>query len=556
MLVRMLGFLAGRRAAGQLRQFQKKLHHCRNVQNELLKQILNENKLSDFGRRHNFGKIGGYGDFTAVVPPANYEYFRPYIENCMAGHKDALLGQTQKLLMFAMTSGTTAAAKYIPVTEASLAAYRRGWMVWGGAAFADHPEAKLRKILQISSPAAESTSEAGLPCGSISGVLAENQHPLVKKFYAIPQQIAAIENPADRYYTIMRCAIVQDLGMISTANPSTTLMLARVADDNSLRIIRDIYNGTVDTIGAMPRAGADALKKILRPDRRKAEQLESLLDTHGRLLPQHYWNLSFLANWTGGTLGLYLPKLAEYYGAIPIRDIGLLASEGRVSIPLEDASPAGVLDITGMFFEFAPQEEYERIENHGAETLQGTLTLMQACQLEKSRCYYVFLTNQAGLYRYNLGDLVRVIGHVGTTPIVEFLSKGNHISSITGEKLTEHQLVEAVRSAADGLAIAVENFVAVPQFSQPPCYRLYFESAEPLPNKQLAALANLIDQRLTLANIEYDSKRDSGRLGGVEVRQLPLRFLAKRDERLVKENAGRTEQFKHRFLYNTPLDIE
>ena len=58
------------------------------------------------------------------------------------------------------------------------------------------------------------------------------------------------------------------------------------------------------------------------------------------------WNVSFLANWTGGTLKLYLPRLAELFDNVPVRDIGLVASEGRFSIPLSDDSPAGVAEVT------------------------------------------------------------------------------------------------------------------------------------------------------------------------------------------------------------------
>ena len=52
--------------------------------------------------------------------------------------------------MFALTSGTTAARKYIPVTTQYLADYRRGWNIWGLKVFRDHPQVKLRPIVQMS----------------------------------------------------------------------------------------------------------------------------------------------------------------------------------------------------------------------------------------------------------------------------------------------------------------------------------------------------------------------------------------------------------------------
>ena len=55
-------------------------------------------------------------------------------------------------------------------------------------------------------------------------------------------------------------------------------------------------------------------------------------------------NLSVLAVWTGGSVGVFLPQLAELYGAVAVRDHGLSASEGRMTIPLADGTPAGLLD--------------------------------------------------------------------------------------------------------------------------------------------------------------------------------------------------------------------
>ena len=53
----------------------------------------------------------------------------------------------------------------------------------------------------------------------------------------------------------------------------------------------------------------------------------------------------------------------QFFGpsdALPVRDIGLLASEGRVTIPLQDRTPAGVLDTLASFYEFIPADQWER----------------------------------------------------------------------------------------------------------------------------------------------------------------------------------------------------
>ncbi len=71
--------------------------------------------------------------------------------------------------MFAMTSGTTAARKLIPVNDQYLADYRRGWNLWGLKIYRDHPEVRLRPIVQLSGDWQESFTPGGIPCGAVTG---------------------------------------------------------------------------------------------------------------------------------------------------------------------------------------------------------------------------------------------------------------------------------------------------------------------------------------------------------------------------------------------------
>ena len=53
----------------------------------------------------------------------------------------------------------------------------------------------------------------------------------------------------------------------------------------------------------------------------------------------------------------YLRGYPEFFGETPVRDVGLIASEGRMTIPIEDGTAAGVLDIRHHYFEFIPEEQ-------------------------------------------------------------------------------------------------------------------------------------------------------------------------------------------------------
>ena len=79
----------------------------------------------------------------------------------------------------------------------------------------------------------------------------------------------------------------------------------------------------------------------------------------GRLYPMDVWPSegTVINCWTGGSMGPYLRQLPQYYGEPPIHDLGLLASEGRFTIPLSGGTASGVLDVWSHYFEFTPEGE-------------------------------------------------------------------------------------------------------------------------------------------------------------------------------------------------------
>jgi hypothetical protein len=527
-------FVAERHARSTLERFLRDASAAGATQRRILREKLSRNADSDFGRRHGFESIRGPEEFAARVPISTYDDLSPYIERMREGRTAALLGAGQRVLMYALTSGTTNEPKYIPVTPAFLDEYRRGWNVWGLRALLDHPGCFLRHIVQVSSPMNDSITPSGIPCGAITGLMAATQKRLVRKYYTAPLAVAHIKDATAKYYTIMRLAVPRDVAFLIAANPATLLLLARTANEHRETIIRDVRDGTLSTAFNVPGAVCDALRRCLRPDPASADRLARIASHTDALRPKDYWNLGFVAHWTGGTMGLYRARFPEWYGNVPVRDPGLLASEGRMSVPIEDNTAAGVLDVTSHYFEFIPAEDYDT-------------PARRACtiaDLQVGGEYFLLLTTSSGLCRYDIGDRVRVTGFFGEAPVIEFLSKAAHTSSLTGEKLTEHQVVAAMRAVAGG----PDNFVLAPCWSDPPYYRLYVDEA----SVDAGQLAVAFDRRLSEQNVEYASKRASQRLEGIEVCPLPAGTLARLDDRQRQKAAGRSEQFKHRYLLPQP----
>lgn len=533
---KMLGPVAaigGWHAAGQLRAFLKACRDTAGVQEALLRRLVEFHADSDFGRDHGFASIRDYRDFAAAVPLGDYSTLHPYLQRVLNGEVGAMFPAGTRINMFAVTSGTTGSPKYIPVTDRFMDDYQRGWHVFGLKALLDHRDGWLRRILTIASSAHESLSPTGLPCGAISGLLAERQKWIVRRMYPVPAAARGIRDASAKFYTILRCCIGGDMALITTANPSSLVKLAQAGIEHAESLIRDVRDGTLTPPVPLPDDLAGEFH--FRPDAAAARRLESILRRHGELAPRHYWNPAVIMCWTGGTVGLYLPQVEKLYGPAPVRDIGLLASEGRLSVPLADGTPSGVAEILGNFLEFIPADQAGNAKPD----------VLRAHELEQGGEYFVVLTNWAGLWRYQIGDRVRVTGFEGTAPVYEFLSRGLHSSSITGEKLTENQVVLAMRQCCQELSARIELFELQGHFADPPYYQLRVELSPGMVGEKLAAA---FDQNLRRLNMEYDGKRAGGRLGPVRLQTMPPGHFAAHEAAQVQLRLGRSEQYKHRYL--------
>jgi hypothetical protein len=526
---------ARRMAASFLRDTKR----ARAIQHERLLNQLARHADSEFGREHGFREIRSAAEFRRRVPIRDYTGHEPYIAQVREGRDEALFGAGTKVLMFAMTSGTTARPKTIPVTRESLDHYRAGWKIWGILAFDAHPAMLvkgLKPILQLVSDWRDQTTPGGLPCGAITGLTAAMQNPMVRVNYCMPPATMRIKDIEAKYYTALRLSIHRELGTIMAANPSTLLGIARLGDRMKETLIRDLYDGTLDPRIAVPESVRAALRhSIARRRPTVARRLEKIAERSGRLLPRDYWpSIAFLGNWTGGTMGAYLRHYPEYFGERPVRDIGLIASEGRFTIPIEDGTPGGILDIRHHYFEFVPEES---AENPEPETIE-------APDLVEGRNYFMLPTTAGGLYRYNIYDLVRCVGFHGQAPVIAFLSKGAHFSSLSGEKLSEFQVVEAVNTALNRLALRPKAYLVLPSWGDPPAYSLLVESDD-LPDPGCdERLSAEVDQQLGRINLEYENRRSTLRLGPIVTRRiLPGSWVDFQGERLSR-SGGTAEQYK------------
>lgn len=511
---------------------------CRDVQRKTLAGLLQLNADSRYSQSLGLNADLSVSQFRQRYPVADYENFRSAIDEMTQGDHRALLGQKNPLLMYAVTSGTTAKSKLISVTRRFVDDYRRGWQHWGMGVFQSHPRLSQRRMVQISSSHDRQRTADGIPCGNISGLASSMQKRIVQKLYSVPVATAGLLNAESKRRAIATFALADPwVGMFITANPSTLLQLLAQANESAEAIIRDIHDGQLRCVDPSD-AVFGTLSQRMTANPTRAQELHRVMERHGELKPTECWpKMVCLGVWTGGSAAAYLPQLRTAFPNIPIRDHGLHASEGRMTIPFEDNTAAGVLDIESHFFEFIPV----------AEATSTQPVVLESHELQDGGEYFILLTTASGLYRYNMFDVVRCTGFFGTTPMLEFLHKGAHISSITGEKITESQVVAAVQTACGNVAIAVRQFTLTPAWGEPPGYCLYVAAAngQTLVDDQLCRLAESVDAELRRLNCEYEEKRATSRLHSINCEALPDSDWRRYAERRLARSGGSPEQYKH-----------
>lgn len=517
-------------------RFRKLAAHAGDVQRAHLFEQLRREAPTAFGRDHDFKNIKTVADYRKHVPINNYAYYEPYIERVKNGDVEAMFHR-QKVLMFAMTSGTTNARKYVPVTEKFLDDYRRGWLLWGLHVFEDHKHLWFKTMVQLASDWDEFRTPGGTPCGSISGFTAQVQKYVVRKTYCLPPESAKIKDVRAKYYLAWRLGLVRDVGLFVSANPSTMVNLARFGDENKELLLRDLRDGVIHPEFAIPDAVRRVEAKRLLPQPTRAKAVEHIIERTGHLYPKDVWpSLGMMGNWTGGSVGAYLRHYPRYFGQPSIRDIGLIASEGRMTIPIENNTPGGILEITSSYFEFIPVEEID----------SSRPTVLESHELVEGRDYFILLTTSSGFYRYNIHDVVRCVGWFEKTPVLAFLNKGSSISNITGEKISEYQVARSMEDALAELELSLTAFSLAPSWDdQLPYYGLFVERGDVPIAGQAHRLAAAVDRRLMEANHEYAEKRATHRLGPVQPILLPAGAWKQWDRDRLARSGGTAEQYKH-----------
>lgn len=486
--------------ARRFRRFERRLRSARTLQRKLLLEWVRRCRQTRFGKEHGFSKIQGVEDYRRQVPVAGYDRFAPYIDAIGRCEQNVLFPPEEVVNRFTITTGTTGAPKLNPVTPTWLKHYRRAWDLWGAKMLSDHPEKVGGAIMQIIGTWDMGRTPGGIPISMVSALLSRNQNPLVRRFYSVPTEVIDIREAAARHYATMRLSVARQVSLIVLMSPGSLIRLVKLADEHRDTLIRDIHDGTLSSqfeISAETRS--KLAPRISIPDPKRARELEQIVERTGRLYPSDYWKQPIIACWVGGTAGYQSRYLADYFGSSPLRDQGLVSSEGRHTIPIADDKPEGALSIDTGYYEFVPVDEVD----------SNAPTVLEGHELEPDRDYSLVMTTYSGYFRFQIGDIVRCRGFVGEAPVLEFLQKAGRCGDLEGEKLTERQFLDAAGVAADELGVQLGwvTAVAAREAGGRPRYEFLIEHGD-VPDDEVAhRFLNRVDELLMRSNFLYSARR-------------------------------------------------
>ena len=519
----------------------------RHAAEKTLRDILTYAKDTVYGREHHFERILSattsedlFRLYRMYVPVnENFETLRPYVEKHMHGEQDILF--PGKPDMYATTSGTTSAPKWIPMTHKYLKdVYGKMSHIWTwnfvkhrSRIFGGHIFTTVGKELEGYAP-------DGTIYGAVSGVLVRDIPEIIKKHYTAPACVMSIGDYTARNYTLMRLAMQhRDVTLWATANPSTILELLRTVSENTEELIRDIELGTLTEDFEIPDLIREELEAYMSPRPERAEELRQILARTGRLDPKDFWPwLQYLSTWKCGNTKIYMDKYMDAFdwNKTFYQELGYIATECRFGFSLDDKNDS-VLFPQFHYYEFVAEEELDSPRKH----------FLQIDELEHGKRYCAYVTTYSGLYRYNMNDLVEVGGKYYDTPTVHMISKVNGIVSMTGEKLYEPQFIEAVHQAEEQTGIPTKFFVGFADVEQS-LYHFYFEFRDEAVNQEQAdEFARVVDEKLQHINLEYESKRKSFRLAEPQAHLL-LSNAYSRFKAACLKDGFRDGQFKFNLL--------
>lgn len=434
--VKVVGWL-GRR---QRKKLEADTLKVKQVQEETLLKRLRKNADTFYGRNYDFRSIEDVAAFRACHPITTYGHYRELIERIAAGEEKVIIAE--KPLILAMTSGTSGpSAMLLSTKDTNTEFFLQGVTVCLDAVRQAFPETdSLQRTTKFFYTPTFRQSEAGIPIGPNSSTPASSRHML--NLYTTPAPAFEVPSERDTLYLHLLFALKDpSVGTLESNFASTVFYAFMALQERWQELVEDIERGTICSALSLEPKVRTRLEVLMKPDAERAAQLRAHFQEGFRGIAKRLWpHLNLVLAVDSGSNQIYGEMLREHYcKGVPFYSPFYAATEGLIGVNLWPQEPNRryLLCPRSMFCEFLPES---CLDEENPQTL-----LME--EVKEGENYELVITNASGLFRYRIGDIVKVTGFHNQCPIVEFQYRRGQMLNVRGEKVSEALFLGALRSA-------------------------------------------------------------------------------------------------------------
>ncbi|CAI9292103.1 unnamed protein product [Lactuca saligna] len=486
-----------------IEEFEGLTKDAKRIQMETLKKILEENSEAEYLKKWRLDGKTDPESYSSCVPLVTHKDLEPLIQQIADGAPYPIL-TGKPITTITLSSGTTQGKrKFVPfnneLTETTMQIYRTSF------AFRNREfPIGNGKSLSFIYGSKQFKTKGGLLAGTATTNVYRSEQ-FKKTMLAMqtpccsPDEVIFGPDFHQSLYCHLLCGVIyrDEIQVISSTFAHSIVHSFRSFELVWEELCSDIKTGTLSSRITVPSIRT-AMAKILKPNPELADKI-------------HETCLS-LTNW-------------HYAGGIPLLSADYGSSEGWIGANVNPTRPPematfAVLPNIG-YFEFIPLREIDVASQDRTLPEFGSLPV-GLTDVKVDEEYEVVITNVAGLYRYRLGDVVKVVGFHNSTPELQFVCRRNLMPTINIDKNTEKDLQLSVEAAAKLLAaekLEVVDFTSqVDLSSEPGRYVIYWEVSGEAREEVLKECCNCLDSSFVDAG--YVSSRKVHAIGPLELRVL------------------------------------
>ncbi|CAI8615683.1 unnamed protein product [Vicia faba] len=511
-----------------IEEFESMTKDAERVQRETLKRILEDNSSAEYLK--NFG-LNGRTDpesFKACVPLATHKDLEPFIYRILDGDDSPIL-TGKSITTMSLSSGTTQGKpKYIPwndeLFESTMQIYKTSF------AFRNREfPIKNGKALNFIYGSKQFKTKGGLIATTATTNVFRNPSykPTMRSLQSqccSPDEVIFGGDFFQSLYCHLLCGLIfrEEVQLVSSTFAHSIVHAFRAFEQVWEELCNDIREGVLSSRVTVPSIRT-AMSKLLKPNPELAniihKKCSGLSNWYG-LIPELFPNAKYIYGIMTGSMEAYLEKLRHYAGVIPLLTADYGASEGWIAanvnpkLPPELATYAVLPQIA--YFEFIPLTQLEDEDSFSCLEPQP----VGLTEVKIGEEYEIVMTTFSGLYRYRLGDVVKVMGFHNSTPELKFIRRSTLLLNINIDKNTEKDLQLAVEAAAKLLIqekLEVVEFTShVDLSSEPGHYVIFWEISGEASERVLSECCNCLDKSFIDAG--YTSSRKVNAIGALELR--------------------------------------